>query len=190
MTSVPQMTDPRVAGNVRRYHTWPVLRQQTNAEHQWNVARIVLAIWPGAPRQLIFSALFHDMGEMGTGDIPYPAKRDNPDLKATCDAIEHSQHLRMCLPWGLPAPTRCAGLDKRVLKLGDYIDMWEYALEELQLGNLNARVVGGRVLPPIEEIIRELMREGDEEAQRCGVRAEEYMERRKRAYADVCGGER
>jgi 5'-deoxynucleotidase YfbR-like HD superfamily hydrolase len=185
--SIPQMTDPRVAGGVRRYHTWPVVHQQTNAEHQWNVARIVLAIWPGAPRQLIFAALFHDIGELATGDLPYPVKKDNPDLKKTCDEVEHSHHLKMCMPWSLPTPTTCAGLDKRVLKLADLTDMYEYALEELLLGNRNASAIVERVVPPIKEIIRELMRGGDDEAQRCGVRAEEYIARRSRTFNEAGG---
>ena len=88
--SDPVRTDARMAGDVRRYHTWPVHHQQTIAHHSWNVARILLEIWPDAPRSAIVYAITHDLGEVGTGDIPFPIKRENPDLKAIMDRLEHA----------------------------------------------------------------------------------------------------
>jgi 5'-deoxynucleotidase YfbR-like HD superfamily hydrolase len=127
--------DPRMAGNVLRWHTWPVSRNQTNAEHQWNVARIVLAINPGASRELIMEAMFHDLGEIATGDPPYPIKRENPRLKEEMDRLETDTRRTMVLPWSLPPQHPLTVFETWVLKLADCIETWEFALEEIMRGN-------------------------------------------------------
>ncbi len=80
-------SDPRQAGLVRRYHTWAVTRDQTVAEHSWQVARVLLAIWPDVPRHLIIHCLTHDLGERAGGDLPYPVKRDSAILVAECAVL-------------------------------------------------------------------------------------------------------
>lgn len=127
--------DPRMAGCVLRYHTWPHVRSQSNAEHSWQVARLLLAIWPDAPRNVIVYCLTHDVGEVGTGDAPFPIKRDNPDLKKIMDRIEKSTHLGMCIPWNLPHPGALSALEAIVFKIADMLDMWEWGLQEIMLGN-------------------------------------------------------
>ncbi len=136
--------DPRMAGCVERYHTWPHLRKQTNAEHSWQVARLVLAIWPECRRELLVHALVHDIGEIGTGDIPFPVKRDNPEVKKATDMVERRAHLTMCIPWSLPAPPNTTNLERKVLKIADMMDMWEWSLQEQAMGNQFANIVRQR----------------------------------------------
>jgi 5'-deoxynucleotidase YfbR-like HD superfamily hydrolase len=130
-------TDPRVAGQVARYHTWPTIRQQSLADHQWNVARIVFAICGRRtpPPSLIERALFHDIGEVETGDVPSYAKIDNPRLKDRLDEAERDAHMAMCLPWGVPAPGLMPAAFIAIIKLADNIDGWEFGLQEVLLGN-------------------------------------------------------
>lgn len=62
-----------MAGLTTRWHTNPHLTQSCDRidGHQGRVARLAIAIWPDASRDLIVAALTHDDGESITGDIPY-----------------------------------------------------------------------------------------------------------------------
>lgn len=131
--------DPRLAGDVKRYHTWPVHHQQSVAHHSWNVARILLEIWPSAPREAIIYAITHDMGEVATGDVPFPVKRENPDLKAIMDRLEDGALRTM----GVRVPE----LDEhwsRVLKICDLLEMMEFGIAEQVAGNHLGRVIHER----------------------------------------------
>ena len=147
--------DPRLAGGVLRWHTWPHLKPETLAEHQWNVARIIYAICPDPSPRLIREALFHDIGEIVSGDTPYPVKANNPTLKTEVDRIENQGRLEMCLPWDVPAHVELELEEKRILKLADMIDMWEWAMKESMMGNQFAGPVIGRALNHIRTIVPE-----------------------------------
>ena len=54
----------RAAGAVKRYHIVRTLRQQSVAEHSWNVALLVYMIYPQASPKLIKAALTHDVAEI------------------------------------------------------------------------------------------------------------------------------
>ena len=62
-----------MAGLTIRWHTNPHLAQTCDRidGHQGRVARLAIAIWPDASRDLLIAALTHDDGESVTGDIPY-----------------------------------------------------------------------------------------------------------------------
>lgn len=171
--------DPRLAGQVPRYHTWPHLRGQSIAEHSWQVVRIIWAIMPDAPMALIKQAMFHDIGEVGTGDPPYPVKAKNPVLKKEMDRLERDVWLQMCLPWGLPAPRAihlCAEGDLTgVLKIAEWIDCWEWALHELSLGNRHAQLVRERAYGQIVTILLGVTLSED-----IRKRVQTYVERRER----------
>lgn len=139
-------TDPRLAGEVSRYHTWPHLRQQSVAEHSWQVMRIMLAIYPMVPRVLLIHCMAHDAGEIGTGDIPYPIKKENPDLKEIMDELETETISAMALKWNFPSEVALSPEEKLIFKLAEFIEMWEWALKEQLLGNEFAEVVGSRCL--------------------------------------------
>jgi len=143
-------TDPRLAGRVVRYHTWPQVGQQTVAEHGWNVARIVLAIAPDAPGYVISHALFHDVGEIKTGDLPYPIKKDNPSLKKVMDELEIHARIDMSSKWLLSTPESLDEHWRRLIKLADMMEMFEWAIEQLNIGNRYARPVFGAVMPFIQ----------------------------------------
>lgn len=141
MTGPDLSTDPRISGQLRRYHTWSVHREQTTAEHQWQTARILLAIYPSCDRTTLIEALFHDIGEGASGDPPYPVKRDNPDLKATMDRIEGAARLSMVLPWGVPPARELPPLCRWAVKLAEMIETWEFALQETMMGSRLAALI-------------------------------------------------
>lgn len=169
-----QTLDPRRAGQVTRYHTWPRVREQSVGEHSWQVARVVLALWPDAPRHVLVHCLFHDVGEV-VGDLPYPMKRNDPVLRQRMEHAEFCAHLGMCLPWQLPAPVELSAEEKAVFKLAEYIEFWEWALYEISLGNQNARLVMTRGQAEIERLLDEMPEDVREAADR-------YMKRRQRSH--------
>lgn len=77
----------RQAGGIARYHTEPMIPAQSVAEHSWHGAMMALKLWPLSP-QIAIAFLKHDTGELGTGDIPAPAKWINPDYKKEAEVTE------------------------------------------------------------------------------------------------------
>jgi 5'-deoxynucleotidase YfbR-like HD superfamily hydrolase len=154
-----EVLDPRRAGCLVRYHTWPCIRKQSVAEHSWNVARILLAIWPHAPRHMIVHALMHDVGEVAVGDMPYPIKARDPELKAKIDAAEDSAYLAMSIPWGLQPPARLSPEEQAVFKLADLGEMLEWSYDEVLLGNQFANLVVERCEKQIYEWIDQMIPE-------------------------------
>lgn len=139
-------TDPRLAGEVSRYHTWPHIRQQSVGEHSWQVARILLSIHPTASRSMLIHCIIHDAGEIGTGDVPYPIKKENPNLKVIMDELEDETVNAMGVKWNFPVPILLSPEEKIIFKLAEFIEMWEWALKEQMLGNKFAEVVASRCL--------------------------------------------
>lgn len=132
-------TNLRLAAEVRRFHTWPVLRQQTIAEHSWQVLRIYEALWGWPSPRLTRHIQYHDCGEIVTGDLPYPTKSLNPELKRTIDLAEKEGLAKM----GIELEEITVGEHKQ-FKLAHLIEMFEYGLEELCMGNTFAEPVASR----------------------------------------------
>jgi len=122
----------RFAGLVKRYHTWPVLREQTVAEHTWHVLRIYDKLFGLPSVDVVRAVMYHDVGEVRTGDAPFPVKRDNPDLKAAYDRVE-AEH-RFALLADDPE-SRLSADEIRHLKICDLVEMWEFGMEEVLKGN-------------------------------------------------------
>lgn len=161
--------DPRHAGQILRYHTWPVHRQQTVGEHSWQIMRIMLTIWPEAPKHLLCHAVTHDVGEM-IGDLPYPAKKNDPLLKDRITLGELRYHRAMSVRWGLPAPTKLTDGEREFFKLCEYIEMWEYGLQEQNMGNLYGKIISVRMQLAASTLIGRMPPE---------------IQQRARAYCDV-----
>lgn len=77
-----RLIDQMRAAFVLRWTIVPASRQENLAEHQWQVAVIARELvhagadWPlHSIDRLTVAAMFHDMEEVFTGDIPGPAKK-------------------------------------------------------------------------------------------------------------------
>ncbi len=151
MTLDPVRTDPRRGGAVERYHTWPTIQRQQVDSHSWNVVRILVTIWPEAPAPAIIYAVFHDVGEVATGDPPYPIKADNPVLKEEMDRLESEAVGRMGIPQPLMALEDAFHWKVRI-KICDVIEMWEFGLDEMALGSKFARPIVDRMMALREEL--------------------------------------
>lgn len=148
--------DPRAAGEVMRYHTWRTIRQQNVAEHTWQIMRILLTVWPAAPRSVIVHALVHDMGEMA-GDIQYPFKHLYPDLKTGSEQAESHVRRRQQMFVGAPEPKHpLSPFERLVFKTCDNLEMWEFGMVELNMGNGYARIVMSRMYEAVMQHIQRL----------------------------------
>jgi 5'-deoxynucleotidase YfbR-like HD superfamily hydrolase len=168
--------DMRLAGRVLRYHTWPHLRQQSIGEHSWQLLRIVLCVAGDDLRaEVMRHIVTHDVGEHACGDIPYPVKKNNPDLKTIMDGLEHSALQEMSEYWGMPPSPDLSPEERFLVKVCEMIEMAEWGLEEVASGNRQAALVSRRCLEAAGAMIHspETLLSIEEVA-----RAESYMKKR------------
>ena len=123
------LTNSRLAGQVERYHTWPTIRKQTVAEHTWQILRIYLELF-GVDADVWKYILHHDSGEIRTGDLPFPLKSQNPDLKKIMDDLEDDALAAMGVGT-IPLTSE----QKWRIKVCDLLEMLEFGLQEMVLGN-------------------------------------------------------
>jgi 5'-deoxynucleotidase YfbR-like HD superfamily hydrolase len=119
-----------LAGKVMRYHAWPTLNTQTVADHSWRVATLIVEVF-GAPRaEVIIYALYHDCGEMFSGDLPFMVKTAIPGL---ADAMKQAEaHGLEQLGIALPVLSK---LERAQVKIADLLEMHEFGAMEVLLGN-------------------------------------------------------
>lgn len=143
MTPEDVLFNRRCAGNVLRYHTWPTLQKQTVGDHTFHVIRIYMEVWPDDFRDcgvLLEYLIYHDMSEIATGDLPYPIKMKNPNLKSVMDQLERDHGYDMGR-----SPILLEEPYKRRAKLADLAEMYEFGKHELRLGNKMAEPICNRI---------------------------------------------
>jgi len=182
--------DPRHAGQITRYHTWPVHRVQSVGEHTWQIQRIMLTIWPDCPRHLLVHCTVHDVGEMA-GDLPWPAKRNDPVLKERMTLTELRVHRTMTARWGLPAPVKLSEMEQDFFKMCEYIEMWEFGLMEQNMGNKYGNVVATRMMLAAATLIGKMPHEIQTMARLyCDIREEQESETERTPTLDRAAGEK
>ena len=122
----------REAGNIQRAHTIPHRGSYTNAEHQYNVLSLLLVLHPNPSPELMKAALWHDVGERWTGDVPGSIKYVLPDVRFQMDELEEEFKERLGVPVNLSHE------DKQWLRACDKIELWLWACDEAAMGNRNA----------------------------------------------------
>lgn len=128
--------DPRLAWNLERYHTRQMMKGQSGAEHSAHVVRILLAIWPSAPRHVIVEALFRNIGRSASGDIPVDVRTDVDNRVAdSLNRMADDARLRMLLTWGIPKQMPLMENEKHALQLANNLEVWETMMFEQMLGN-------------------------------------------------------
>lgn len=142
----------RDAGETRRFHTWPVLRQQNVAEHSWHVAMLAHVLYgqeePGITPAFLMACLTHDMAECKVGDIPSPAKRGMDAMFRVQDAKEPvpDETTTFREAWGIMEQGILANYsmdwekfltpeEQRRLKFVDVLDGMFYCIRERAMGN-------------------------------------------------------
>jgi 5'-deoxynucleotidase YfbR-like HD superfamily hydrolase len=119
-----------LAGKVTRYHAWPTLNIQTIADHSWRVATLVVEVF-GMPRAEVFIyALYHDCGEMFSGDLPFMVKTAVPGL---ADAMKTAEAYGLD-QLGVKLP-ELSPLERAQVKIADLLEMHEFGALEVEMGN-------------------------------------------------------
>jgi hypothetical protein len=139
----------RFSGQVLRYHTWPVIRQQSVGEHTWQVMRIYYQLFGPPPTPVWEAMLLHDAPEVQTGDIPFGAKVRNPALRAANEESEERWMKRMKLQW-----PQLTDVQHWAMKVCDLLEMYEYGLSERRMGNQYAEPIITGVAESISEMLR------------------------------------
>jgi len=141
----------REAGIVKRFHAVRTIKEETVAEHSFNVVNLILVLTDGkASRNLILAALTHDMGEIAVGDIPSQIKKALPVQvsieidRRECEAVERIH------------PNLHANIDEtelHLLHLADNLDGLLKCTDELKMGNHHIIPVGERYIGYIQNLI-------------------------------------
>lgn len=150
------MTSARVAGGVVRYHTWPTILNQTVADHTWHVMRIWWTLFGPMPPHVSTYLLWHDAGELFTGDLPFPIKSQNQHLKGQLDFLEEEGLLRIGGP--MRPVKELSPAEKSRTKVCDLIEMMEYGRHEMTLGNRFAQPI----VDDLRQIVGKFMLEPDD----------------------------
>lgn len=149
------MRNSRLAGQVRRYHTWPYHNPQSVAEHTYHILRIWHQLWGAIPTVVVTYAIYHDVGEMATGDLPYPIKKNWPELKEITTVIEE-EYVQETL--GLKLPLLDADQKLR-FRICDLLEMTEFGAVEMLMGNRLAEPIVRDTWANILTLVQELSEE-------------------------------
>ena len=142
------LSSPRLAGQVKRYHTWPVLRPQTVAEHAWRVATLYCEVW-GTPRaEVLYWCLHHDSGELLAGDVPFHGKRHSTALAEAVNAVERDG----LVATGLVMPLLTDD-ELRRAKAADLLEMWEFGRQEMTMGNRYAEPIVASCVGALDKLM-------------------------------------
>jgi 5'-deoxynucleotidase YfbR-like HD superfamily hydrolase len=136
-THADVQTNARFAGSIKRYHTWPILHNQSTGEHTWQVFRIYYQVFGPMPAEVSTFILWHDAGELVTGDFPGMLKTLVPEIKLPLDRVERLAVDEM----GGSIEEVDAPIKTRV-KACDLIDVYEHCSIEFLQGN---RLVEGGI---------------------------------------------
>ena len=152
------MNKLRQAGQVRRFHTVPTIGHQTVAEHSFNLCLVLLDLFNGAvSANLLKAAMYHDLPEVETGDIPATLKWKSKEIAGSLKIIEQAFERIYNLEVELTED------EQRALKWADMYELVLYCLDQLNMGNRNMLVIAERgleylcELPPINRTSEALL---------------------------------
>ena len=116
------------AGAIHRFHTMRTVRDQSVGEHSWGVAVILTKICLPSP-VLLTAALYHDMAEVHTGDVPATAKWVHNSLKKALELAEyHFESLHGIV-------IDLSDEERKLLKWADMFELCLYSQVEIDMGN-------------------------------------------------------
>lgn len=123
----------REGGQVTRAHTIRHILPYTVGHHSFDVASILLLLHPSPSVALIRAALWHDVSERFTGDIPAPVKWQNLEFADELHKVEE----RIAEKLGLEIEQNLTEEELAWLKGADRLELRMWCKDELSLGNTN-----------------------------------------------------
>lgn len=120
-----------LSGYVRRCHNIASDAAQTNGHHSWGVAVILQYIYPECSKAALLQALYHDVPEVITGDVPATAKWMSDKLQAALAEIEEVIEKRLDISVDLDP------VESAAVKLADSLDLLLYSRHRVFMGDRN-----------------------------------------------------
>lgn len=141
----------RLGGHVKRYHTVQVHKEQTVAAHSWGVATILLDVChPGdIDVSILKDALYHDVAEYDTGDVPAQAKWANPKLGLALGDLERAIEEKLEIQPNSD--------NHPLLKAADLLELLWYCFEETRMGNKNTKDIFYRGYTALQNTINTIV---------------------------------
>lgn len=144
--------DPRHCFQVKRYHTFPTLQSQTVGEHTCQVLRIYSEMFGPPSAEVVQGILWHDAGELWTGDVPFDAKRAYPELRIAVSSVDDQAVDRLS---GGRFPRNLPGEYRKRIKVCDLAEMAEFGMEEALMGNAHyGHVIRSKVVKAIFDLLK------------------------------------
>lgn len=120
----------REAAAVKRCHVVRTIGEHTIAEHSYHVAMLCWKLCDMEPSaNLLKAALFHDLAEVVTGDIPATMKWSSPEMRDLIDGEEYKFNRINKLEISLSQQ------EELVLKWADGLELAWFCVDQLMLGN-------------------------------------------------------
>ncbi|MBR6606105.1 MAG: HD domain-containing protein [Prevotella sp.] len=129
-----------VLSKIVRYNNRTRLQDESVAEHTCFVSLFCLKIMAQlnldheTERQILILAALHDMAESKTSDIPHNVKANYPAMQSVLDKIEHDYYEENWERY-LDEVLNPSDLVYNILKLADAYSVYQYCLNERNLGN-------------------------------------------------------
>lgn len=128
-----------LAADVRRWHKTPSYKAPSISEHTCQVAHYSLYLLNGIVKnptveqelKLLKLAMWHDMSETITGDVPTPLKRYLESLFPAGQSPLEILEERLCKPYAR-AKDDADELTKIIMKLADVLDAAHFAQNEIK----------------------------------------------------------
>lgn len=144
----------REGGHVERAHTIPKVGSYPVGLHSFNMANLLLLLHPGPSLDLIRAALWHDLHERATGDVPSPTKRFCPEL-ATVESAAQAE---------FGTGVQLDPSDRMWLRAVDVLELYLWVQDQLAFGNrhvenVEASVVDWFAKNEIPEEVRTFLRD-------------------------------
>lgn len=140
------LTNIARSGRVTRYHNTPMVTRQTIADHTWGV--MVCLNWlldDKVPAHMLKAAMYHDVPEIVTGDVPAPAKADNSMLKDVLTLIENQ------VKTDLDIHVHTSEWEAAVISMADTMELMMHCKKEMAMGNKHAHKVFNKGMDYLHE---------------------------------------
>lgn len=155
MTTFEKVQQMRSGAKVKRFHTLDLIVPETVGHHSCNVALLLTVLTDALSGELLRAALYHDLAEQYTGDVPATAKWQSPRLAKALKRLEQ---------FHFPYEASLTPYETKLLKQADMLDLCFKSLEEIHMGNFPMEAVLERGLTWLREneptaIVVELIKE-------------------------------
>lgn len=158
-----------LAARMRYIRRWGLMRnsyEENLLEHSHITAVLAHALavirqdvfhQPADPEKAALAALYHDMSEIITGDLPTPVKYLNPEIRDSYKAVEAQAEEKLLTL--LPEEMRPAYADAlrggddsvhELVKAADKLSAYLKCVEELQAGNAEFRSAESQIRETLE----------------------------------------